>query len=157
MLAVLVANDYALKRTVPSELTGKLSDIAGLVLLPLAFLSLTEGVRFVSRRRHWQATTTELCAALAVTAIGFTAVKLSTMIASAYGYALGFLRWLPAAAAAFVTQDGVPLLRTVSVTHDVTDLLVLPVLVVVWFNVKAAIQRQTYESRQRPCTQTSGL
>ncbi|GLX95002.1 hypothetical protein [Herbidospora sp. NBRC 101105] len=60
-LVVLVVNDHLLKHTWPGVVTGKLSDVAGLILLP-AVLDL-------ALRRPWLS--------IAVTGAGFTLVKAS--------------------------------------------------------------------------------
>ncbi|NAS23508.1 hypothetical protein GT755_17630 [Herbidospora sp. NEAU-GS84] len=60
-LVVLVVNDHLLKHTWPGVVTGKLSDVAGLILLP-AVLDLV-------LRRPWLS--------IAVTGVGFTLVKAS--------------------------------------------------------------------------------
>ena len=49
-LAALAVNDHVLKAAAPSALTGKLSDVAGLVVLPV-LLCVALGVR--TRRRAW--------------------------------------------------------------------------------------------------------
>src|SRR5438874_8201324 len=49
-LAVLVVNDRWLKSAWPGFVTGKLSDCAGLVLLPIGLVSLAEILRRICRR-----------------------------------------------------------------------------------------------------------
>jgi hypothetical protein len=69
---VLVVNDHVLKGAglVPSWLTGKLSDVAGLFFFPVLLVSLARGVRLrLSPSR-----------AAAVTAVAFAAVKLVPLV-----------------------------------------------------------------------------
>ncbi len=130
-VALLLVNDNLLKRVMPGTLTGKLSDIAGLVLLPLALVSLAEAARYVFHRQPWRTTVAEVQVTTAVTAVGFTAVKLSTRVAEAFEHALSAVRWTPSAAASLLTHHAVPAFKAVVITHDATDLLALPVLVAV--------------------------
>ncbi len=155
MLVVLITNDYVLKRAMPDEVTGKLSDIAGLVLLPLAVVSVVEAVRYVIHRERWQTTTGELLGAIAVAALGFIAVKSSNAVGQTYGDVLGAVRWLPATGIALIERQTAPTMRPVLVTHDVTDLLALPALALAWLNAAPVTRRQRFGSRPQPCTQTS--
>jgi hypothetical protein len=104
-LVLLLVNDHVLKAAYPGVVTGKLSDIAGLVVAPPLFALL---ILTVSRR--WGA-----IAAVALTGVGFAAVKT-----------------LPAAASiaseAWSVRRGPSLVRA-----DVSDLLALPALGLAWF------------------------
>jgi hypothetical protein len=119
-LMVLVVNDHVLKPRGPGLLTGKLSDIAGLVFLPLLVISLYELVR-AAMRKPWQLGDPWLVAIAAGVAIGFAATKLSTPVAATYGDVLGWLRW--------------PLIghwRQVAISQDPTDVLCTPCAIVAW-------------------------
>src|SRR5438477_6463638 len=87
----LLVNDHVLKVEWRGVVTGKLSDIAGVFLLPLLAVGMFE---LVLRR---PTTATSLLVAITATAIGFTAVKLWQPAASAYGDAVGVIRWPVAA------------------------------------------------------------
>ncbi len=108
LLAVLllVVNDWILKeRFGPSFVTGKLSDVAGLIFAPVV-LSAAIGLvlrTHLTRRR--------LYACIVATGLGFAAVKLS---ATAAGWMVAALSWW----------------RPASVYLDRTDLLCLPALLV---------------------------
>jgi hypothetical protein len=111
---LLVVNDHVLKYRWPGVVTGKLSDLVGVFLLPVLALGAWELCGLSHKR--------EVCLlGIAVTAIGFAAVKLTPLSSSAYGAVVGLLRW--------------PLLghwAPITVTQDATDLLVLPVLALSW-------------------------
>ena len=49
-LVVLIVNDHVLKQRWPGLLSGKLSDLAGLVFLPLLIISVYELARAATRR-----------------------------------------------------------------------------------------------------------
>ena len=75
-LVVLVVNDFILKRTVPSYVTGKLSDLAGPVVASLVAVA---GVEVISRRRdpdRWAAPSWFLACAVIVV-VTFGAIKLT--------------------------------------------------------------------------------
>jgi len=82
-VVVLVVNDWVAKRHWPGALTGKLSDIAGLVFAPLALSAL---IGLVTRRHVTRA---RLIGCIAATGIVFAATKLSVTIAHAIA-SLGF-------------------------------------------------------------------
>lgn len=86
-LALLVLNDHVLKGAAPAWLTGKLSDVAGLVLLPFLALALLD----VVRRRQPPGVRAAAVAA-AATALAFSAVKLVEPLRSAAAVAGGWLR-----------------------------------------------------------------
>ena len=106
--SALVWNDHLGKQHHPGVITGKVSDVAGLVVFPFLFavllVPLARPVGLVRIGR----------VAIAVTAVGFTAVQL--VPAAAAGAA-----WILTAVAG----------RSMMVA-DATDLLALPVLVVPW-------------------------
>jgi hypothetical protein len=116
----LALNDHVAKTLWPGVITGKLSDVAGLVFFPLLLVSLCEiGLAAVHRpsipSRH------VLVAAVTATAIAFSAMKAVSPAGDWYRVAWGFL--------------SSPLrgsVTPVTLTQDITDLLALPALVVAW-------------------------
>jgi len=126
-VAVLVLNDHLLKAAYPGLLTGKLSDLAGLVFFPLLLVGLAELVLAAAGR--WAAPSRAvLRASVAVTACLFAAAKATAAGALAVGLALGALRWAPGALAAVLTGSTAPAFAPAAVTVDPTDLLALPAL-----------------------------
>jgi hypothetical protein len=125
-LAVLIVNDHWAKARWPGLLTGKLSDFAGLVLMPVVLVATIElvarrplGARFA------------LAVALCVGAV-FALVKTWVPAAELYRECWGWLahpidalcamgHWL--APATFVTA---PAQYRVSLARDPTDLVALP-------------------------------
>ena len=109
-VVLLMVNDWLLKRsTAPGWLTGKLSDVAGLVFAPLALTAL---MGLVTRR---PLTARRLAGALGLTASVFIAVKILPGFA-----ALAARAWGTIAPGARIVADP-------------TDLLCLPALAVaVW-------------------------
>ncbi len=117
-IAVLAVNDHVLKQAVPSWVTGKASDVAGLVFFPLLLAALAEwGLPRVAPARV-------LAGAIVATGAAFAAVQLVPAAADAYSVGLGALQY-PAAPTAG--------LRRVAVTPDATDLLALPAAAVAWW------------------------
>ncbi len=105
-IAALVINDHLLKDAYPSWLTGKLSDIAGMVFFPLLAAALLAPLVRITRDRL-------LSACVIATGIGFAAIKL----------------WEPATV---VCEHVLGLLQLsagrVQIVRDPTDLLALPAL-----------------------------
>ena len=122
-LAVLLLNDRVLRWSYPSALTGKLSDVAGLVFLPLLVVGLLELVR---RRRTAR---TELLLVAAV-GVGFAALKVVPTVTEAYRIGMGAAQYPLYAVTSLLGGQGWPELRRVAVVADATDLLALVALVV---------------------------
>lgn len=103
-LVVLVLNDHVLKQAWPGWVTGKLSDVAGLVVAPLLLAALLTLVR----------TPRAMPVALVATGAGFVICKTS-------------------AAGAAMTSSVWSLLGTPTMIRaDVTDLVALPALYAAW-------------------------
>jgi hypothetical protein len=127
-LVLLVVNDHLLKGSaVPGIVTGKLSDVAGIVLLPLVLQATWECSgrvlgHPVRSRARWMP--------IAITAIAFTAIQVSGAAAGLYERTLGLLQWLPAAGWAVLAGRPAPAVLAASCVPDLTDLLVLPVCLI---------------------------
>jgi hypothetical protein len=105
------AHDYP--RFTELGVTGKLSDVAGLIVFPLVACALA---RVVVRARPDRV----LAAAIAATMIGFALVKLWSPATHACAVAMGALQ--------------APLSpRPVTIVRDPTDLLALPFTLVAWW------------------------
>lgn len=108
-LVVLLVNDHVLKAAFPGLLTGKLSDVAGLVLAPplVAVLLTLLMPRLPARAAAW--------VGLVAVGAGFAMVK-----SSGYAAELASSAWTALAGPSLVRADG-------------TDLLTLPALGVSWW------------------------
>lgn len=116
---VLVANDHGWKYSHPSWLTGKLSDVAGMIVFPLV---LAAGLSMLSTSQRLL----EIC--VAATMIVFALVKVWTPATHACACAMGWLQ------APFYAVTPVMLVR------DPTDLLALPfALVALWLPRRASL------------------
>ncbi len=139
-LITLAINDHVLKAAFPNALTGKLSDLAGLVVFPLLLTSILEVAWPRLDRRN------VVLASIVVTLVGFTFVKTTTLGAGAFGWTLGIGQWLltlgPLRAAA---------LAPAAVTVDPTDLIAIPaVLVAAWIVVPPGVTLRPPTARTRP-------
>ena len=130
-LAVLIANDQLLKAAWPGVVTGKLSDVAGLVVAPLVLQAAWEVGQWVAGR--WRRPSrTVLVVAIVVVGLAFAAVQVWAPATEAYRWGLGALQWPFRALAAFLTGASVPDVRPVVATPDAEDLLALPALALTW-------------------------
>lgn len=127
-VTVLLVNDHYMKQLAPGTVTGKVSDVVGLLVFPLLVLACIEVARKVARVSPWQLSGTALCRVVLVTAVAFTLVKVSPGVAGAYSSALGLLAW-PVRA----LVSGAPSPEPVRVLADVTDLVALPALAGAWW------------------------
>ncbi|MFF1941858.1 hypothetical protein ACFVWF_07065 [Rhodococcus qingshengii] len=113
-VSVILVNDHVLKGAFGNTMTGKLSDVAGVFLFPLLLLSVLEVLR---RKLAGRAA---IAWSIAVTGIGFAAVKTVSPIGDAYEWVIGFFRWT----AGGFRGDLLPIV----VFRDPSDLWVLPIL-----------------------------
>lgn len=132
-LLLLGFNDHVLKRVAPGALSGKLSDFAGVVLLPLFLHAVFE----VSVARFRAPPSPELgnralkvCVALGLSA--FALPEIWPAAETLYRYAFGVAYWPFRALAAALSEGPLPSLLPVDATADVTDLLALPMGLVAW-------------------------
>jgi len=124
-LAAMVANDHWLKANHPGVLSGKLSDVAVLVLLPFLFVAFAD----LARLRWSRLPAPGRVAALASVALAigaFIVIEVMPAGGELYRWTLGALQWPVRAALATIAGDVLPGIAPVRLTSDVTDLLTLP-------------------------------
>jgi hypothetical protein len=125
-LAVLVVNDWVLKPRWPSAITGKLSDVSGLVAAPLVLTALVGLVLLAARKlgAHIEPHLTQRRLVLAIAATGgvFAAIKLSARAAG----------WF---------ADAISVVRPASVALDRTDLWCLPALAIAYWIGRDELRR----------------
>lgn len=131
-IALLVINDHVLKGAAPGALTGKLSDLAGMMFFPLF---LAAGLELAGVRRA------QLVVGCALaTGVVFAATNTIGPAADAYRYGLAALQWPFHALFAALRGHALPGFAPVALTMDPTDLIVLPALAVpVWLARHRAI------------------
>lgn len=124
-VALMAVNDHVLKGVGPGWLTGKLSDVAGLVLLPMLLQAWVEVCQAVVGRFHGRSDAV-LRIAVTVSVVGFTAVNVWAVAERAWQVTWGALQ-LPARS---VAAGGLVSVVPVAHTADVTDLLTLPAVAI---------------------------
>jgi hypothetical protein len=130
-LAILIVNDHLLKAAAPGPVTGKLSDVAGLVVAPLMVAGAWEVCRAAAGR--WIAPARlPLIVAIVMTGALFCAVKVSADAATPYRFAAGYARWPIDAFVALVGERSIPGPAPALLTSDPSDLLALPALGIAW-------------------------
>ena len=150
-IAVLVLNDQVLKAAFPGLVTGKLSDVAGLVFAPLAILTAAELLAAAAGR--WRASSRAwLTVAVAGVGLGFAAVKLLPPAEGAWNLALGAAQWPFGAVADLLSGRPLAGIRPVAVVADATDLVALPA---VWL-AHAVGSRRVASDRAAAVTRTGG-
>lgn len=129
-LLALVVNDWLLKPAIGADagwLTGKVSDVAGVIAAPLvATAAVDVGLWALARLGapvDWTLRRWKLALAIAVTAAGVVAVKLSP------------------AAAAVVTRALAAIGFRARIVVDPTDLIALPALGLAWWQGRRALAR----------------
>jgi hypothetical protein len=127
-IAVFLANDHVLKGAAPGLLTGKLSDVAGLVFFPLLVVAGWELLRSALGRRAAPSTPALIVAVLG-TGLTFASVKTTEMGASVFAWGLGAVQWLVGSAWSVVATVPAPSIQPVQIVRDPTDLVALLALV----------------------------
>jgi hypothetical protein len=135
-LALLLLNDHVLKGlargTSWAVLTGKLSDIAGLVFLPVLIVAGLEQWRAFRGRYRQPSPRQATVVAVAIAAV-FVAMKTSAHVGAAYAWTLAALQWPVRALLAVSASLPLPALRPVAHVVDPTDVIgVVGVAWVVW-------------------------
>jgi hypothetical protein len=120
-LGLLWLNDHAWKAAHPGLLTGKLSDVAGLFMLPVVVYAIAWRVGVRSRRLP--------DGVVLLGAAWFGLANLWGPAQLAFEYGFGILRWLPAALEALAVGLAPGSVHPVSLTRDPTDLLALAMIV----------------------------
>lgn len=124
-LLLLLVNDHVLKATHPGWWSGKLSDVAVLVLLPFLLLALRDVAVVV--RLHARPAGVMSAVAAAAIAIGlFTVIELTAIGAELYRWGLGLAQWPVRSGLAAMGGDRIPAVAPVALTSDPSDLLTLP-------------------------------
>jgi hypothetical protein len=133
-LALWAINDHLLKGWGPGLLTGKLSDVAGLVVSPTVLFGLLEWCAPGPVRRHRRAALACCCTAVGALLVG---LELSRWVELAYQHALGSAQFVALRLLAWLSGGPAPAYLLVRTTADVTDLLTLPALVVpAWLGLR---------------------
>jgi hypothetical protein len=128
-LGVLLLNDHVLKSAWPGPITGKLSDLAGMVFFPILLVSAAElapPVRGSGRGATRRPTTL----AVALSGAGFVALKTLPDVATAAGSVFGIAQWTLALPVRLATGASVPAIGHGMVVTDPTDLIALPCLAI---------------------------
>jgi hypothetical protein len=90
-LGVLLLNDHVLKRTHPGWVTGKLSDVAGMIFFPLLLLSMVEWLRWLTGRPP-RAPRAAVWGCAALTGAVFASIQLWEPAGEAWAWGLGGLQ-----------------------------------------------------------------
>lgn len=131
-LALLILNDQLLKAAWPGAVTGKVSDVAGLVVAPLALQAAWEVGQWIFGRWHGP-TRSVLAVAIIAVGLGFAAVQVWEPASNAYEWALGAAQWPLRALVASLTGRPTHGVDPVVATADAEDLLALPALAITWW------------------------
>jgi len=127
-VALLILNDHVLKMRWPGWVTGKLSDVAGLVFFPLLLDALVARLPFTRSLPPER----RVGACVIATAVVFAAVKTWAPATEAYQVGLGLLQWPFQIIGARLRGEAPSGPHWVSLVRDPTDLAALPFLVVPW-------------------------
>lgn len=127
-IGVLLLNDHVLKAAWPGFVTGKVSDIAGLVFFPFLLVGLWQLLAPRLGRGHASGLRAPVIA-IAATGVVFTLVKVAPLAGEVYRTGLGLVQWPLAAIVAAASGGPVPAIGTpVGLVADLGDLVALPAL-----------------------------
>ena len=132
LLLLWALNDHVFKDQFGNQLTGKLSDVAGLAVFPLMLLSAYE-ISCALLKREPRLRTWVLWSSLLATGAFMVGINLSEPWARVYTYGLSVAQWPFQATWSLFTGGPIPQLATLTVTMDPTDLWTLPALSIAWW------------------------
>ena len=131
-MGLLILNDQVLKSVWPGAVTGKLSDVAGLSVVPLALQAAAE-VGFAAAGRWMGPSRRVLLASITLVGVGFALIQFWPPAVDLYRNGLGAAQWPFRALAALLSGQAMPTFAPVAATPDAADLLALPALGVAWW------------------------
>ncbi len=124
-LAILIVNDHLIKTNHPGWLSGKLSDVAVLALLPFLLLAFAD-LAALAIPRLPPPGRVALMASIVGSVTLFSAIEVVPVAGEAYRWGLGVAQWPVRAVAAFAAGAPIPGVLPVRLTFDPSDLLTLP-------------------------------
>lgn len=140
-IAVLAFNDHVLKDVAPGLVSGKLSDVAGLVVLPVVLQAVVETFQGLAGRYRGPSDRLLGWCCL-VAAAGLALVNTSPPVEGLWQATWGWLQ-LPARS---IVAGGWVAMTPVSHTADVTDLLTLPAAILPLVTASARARRTAITS-----------
>lgn len=129
-LVTVILNDRVLKLHCAGVVSGKLSDVAGLIYFPLFVATIVELARRLIGRKSWASSPRLVGIVTLITGIVFTLAKIWALWADAYRNTFGAVWWPFDAARSLIGGDGWPPLGRLHLVQDWTDLVALPALLV---------------------------
>ena len=135
-VVVLFLNDHVLKHAFPGFVTGKLSDVAGMIFFPLLSCSLAWPL-VPHARRSERLHDRMLLVACVATALVFAATKTFGPANEAYRVTWGLMLWPLRAIRALAAGAPVPGFARVVLVRDPSDLLAIPFVTLAWLSGRA--------------------
>jgi hypothetical protein len=127
-LAVFLLNDHVLKGVWPSWWTGKLSDVAGLIVAPVAIAAV---VAALGGPRRLRVSPGAIAAVVTVVvAAGFTAAKVDPTANAIGSWALGVVAWPLTVLGDLLAGRAIRPIGQVGLVLDPTDVIALPAALV---------------------------
>lgn len=127
-IGLLIANDHVLKAAYPGVVTGKLSDVAGLLFFPALLVAAAELALAVTGR-NWRLGRTAVAVACLASAVGFALVQLTQAGAQLFEALLGGAQAVVAGTVAALAGGTPPAAASAAVVADPWDLVALVALV----------------------------
>lgn len=123
-IALFLINDHILKAAYPGWVTGKLSDVTGLIYFPVLAAAIAEMILRTRRRREILAT------AVVLTGITFVGLLIVPEVGTAYRWFFGAAQWPFRAVMETLAGNPLPGVIPVFLAADPTDLITLPALAI---------------------------
>ncbi len=146
---ILFVNDHILKPLWPGFLTGKLSDVAGMIFFPV-ILHAALWLVVPRGRRNDAAHDRLLFIACIATALVFTLTKTNGSANEAYRVTWGALQWPLRAARALAHGAPIPAVGRVVLVADPSDVLAVPFVVIAYLSGRVARAQKKKGPRVSP-------
>jgi hypothetical protein len=139
-LALLIVNDHYLKSHLHNAVSGKLSDVAGLMFFPLLVAAAIETAKCTLRIRLWGITGKGLCSIIVAVGVFFLLMKTWQPAGHLYAWLDAVLQWPVLALKAAITDGNPWAWPKTRIVMDPTDLFALPVLLIPWWTARSLIR-----------------
>ena len=133
-LALLIVNDHYLKHHLHNAVSGKLSDIAGLVFFPLLVATIAETAKYTLRIRPWCMSVREFDVIVIAVGILFLLMKTWQPVGGLYAWLDAAMQWPVLALKAGLTGGNPWIWPKTEIAMDLSDLIALPALVIPWWS-----------------------
>jgi hypothetical protein len=142
MIIVWAVNDHILKALYGNWWTGKLSDLSGLVVFPVALYSAYE-IYWAVRKQAPKHLKLTLKVSVLITGGLLFSINTVSSVEHFSSFAIAYIQWPFRALMSLFKEGPLPTLNVLKTTMDATDLLTLPTLIIPYILINSTLSEST--------------